>query len=262
MTAALFHDGLRNGPQKHFRLLGAFPLSPLLETQPSAVLLRLRPHHRLKNPRGRGGRQPPQVCIAPVTEQLYTANAVGRVVVWRSRYTLLSVELEQASLSVQEWTKSRSFGRWPQEFLLALQTPGGLNTTMPARGTRKASPLAHRISTNVDSKLHQAFLARASSTSMSDARYLRHLIEQDVGVASATPSVRRRTLQRQQMDALAHEVNMLGVQLRKVGTNVNQLAKQANQGMAPVSRREIVDLMTDLNLTMNLAQAVLEKALA
>jgi hypothetical protein len=133
---------------------------------------------------------------------------------------------------------------------------------MPAKGTRKTAPLRHRLSTNVDAKLQQTFLSRAAAAGMSDAHYLRHLIEADAGINAATPLIRRRNLKRQQLDTLAHEVNMVGVQLRKVGVNLNQLAKQANAGMVPISRQEAVTVMTELQLIMTLARAALERSLA
>lgn len=133
---------------------------------------------------------------------------------------------------------------------------------MPAKDTRKDNPLERRVSTNLDEGLHQAFLERAKSAGMSDARYLRHLIETDVGAASTRSEPRRRSMQRMQLDSLAHEVNEVGLHIRKVGVNVNQLAKQANAGMVPVTRDEAVHMMTELELAMSRAVAVLERALA
>ncbi len=97
---------------------------------------------------------------------------------------------------------------------------------------------------------------------MSDARYLRHLIEKDIGVASPTEKLKRRTESRVARDNLAHEVNVLGLHFRKLGTNVNQLAKQANTGMVPISREEAIYMMNQIQLGMSQALAVLERALA
>lgn len=133
---------------------------------------------------------------------------------------------------------------------------------MPARGTRKSNPLTHRLSTNVDGKLLSAFHARAVATNMSDAQYLRHLIETDTAVTQQTPMLRRRSQQRMQLDGLAHEVNRLGIDVRKVGVNINQLAKQANTGLVPISRGEAVTMMSELQLVMNRAVAALERVLA
>lgn len=157
--------------------------------------------------------------------------------------------------------KGCSFGLWPQEHLLALQTPGGLPHAMPAKDTRKANPLEHRLSTNVDEALHAAFLERAKAAGLSDASYLRHLIAVDAGAASAA-DLKRRNLKRVSLDNLAHEVNQVGLHIRKVGVNVNQLAKQANSGMVPISRDEAVHMMSELQLAMSRAIAVMERSLA
>ena len=133
---------------------------------------------------------------------------------------------------------------------------------MPAKAMRNVDPLINRLSTNVDRELLQAFRQRALLAGQTDARYLRHLIAEDAGKAVATPPLKRRQMQRVQLDALAHEVNQLGLQFRKIGVNVNQLAKQANAGMVPVTRAEAVRAMTQLDLAMSQALAVLERALA
>jgi len=43
-----------------------------------------------------------------------------------------------------------------------------------------------------------------------------------------------------QMDELIHTVNGLHIQLRKIGSNLNQVARQANTSLVPVSRNEIL----------------------
>lgn len=43
-----------------------------------------------------------------------------------------------------------------------------------------------------------------------------------------------------QMDELIHLINGLHLQLRKIGGNLNQIAHQANTGLVPVSRDEIL----------------------
>jgi hypothetical protein len=133
---------------------------------------------------------------------------------------------------------------------------------MPAKATRKSNPLNLRISTNVDLKLRKAFLDRAAGAGMSDARYLRYLIEADAGLASPTKSIKRRTEGRVAQDNLAHEVHQVGLHIRKVGTNVNQLSKQANTGMVPITRAEAVQMMQQLQLAMGRALSVLERVLA
>lgn len=133
---------------------------------------------------------------------------------------------------------------------------------MPAASFRKVNPLNRRVSSNLDAKLYATFVARAASAGMSDASYLRHLIEKDAGEVSPTKQLKRRTESRIARDNLAHEVNALGLQFKKVGTNINQLAKHANQGLVAVTREEAVYMMNQLQLAMSKALSVLERALA
>lgn len=134
---------------------------------------------------------------------------------------------------------------------------------MPAKATRKANPLTCRVSTNLDQKLMQSFRIQAEVSGLSDAMYLRRLVENDVGVVrQATPALKRAQLQRAQKDALAHEINLAGLHIRKLGVNVNQLAKQANTGLVPISRAEAVHMMTQIELAMSQTLAALERTLA
>ena len=55
---------------------------------------------------------------------------------------------------------------------------------------------------------------------------------------------------------------MIAFQLKKVGTNLNQLAKQANSGLAPITRNEVVYFMNTHQRILTLSVAALEKVLA
>lgn len=133
---------------------------------------------------------------------------------------------------------------------------------MPAKATFKVNPLENRLSTNVDQTLLSSFREKAVAAGLSDARYLRQLIEADAGAGVSTPTLKRRQLQQAQADALAHEINQVGLQLRKVGVNVNQLAKQANAGLVPISRTEAIHMMTEIELALSRTLAALERVLA
>lgn len=63
-------------------------------------------------------------------------------------------------------------------------------------------------------------------------------------------------------DQLLHVLTVLGVQVKKLGTNINQLAHQANAGMVPVSRKEIEYLLNGLQLLTSKATAAVESILA
>jgi hypothetical protein len=45
-----------------------------------------------------------------------------------------------------------------------------------------------------------------------------------------------------QLDDLIHVLNGLHLQLRKAGTNLNQVARQINTGLVPVSRNELLSV--------------------
>lgn len=61
---------------------------------------------------------------------------------------------------------------------------------------------------------------------------------------------------------LAHEIAMIAFQLKKIGTNLNQLAKQANTAMVPITREEILYFMNTHQRILTMASAALEKVLA
>lgn len=51
-----------------------------------------------------------------------------------------------------------------------------------------------------------------------------------------------------QAEDLIHLINGLHVQLRKIGTNLNQIAHQANAGRVPVSRDEILAVFRSVQM--------------
>lgn len=61
---------------------------------------------------------------------------------------------------------------------------------------------------------------------------------------------------------LAHEISMIAFQLKKIGANLNQLAKQANTGLVPITRNEIMYFMNMHQRVLTLSVASLEKVLA
>jgi hypothetical protein len=52
------------------------------------------------------------------------------------------------------------------------------------------------------------------------------------------------------------------MQIKKLGTNINQLARQANAGMVPISRAEVIYMLNQHQVVMSKAIAALERALA
>lgn len=62
-------------------------------------------------------------------------------------------------------------------------------------------------------------------------------------------------------NALAHEISMIAFQLKKIGTNLNQMSKQANTGLVPITRNELVYFMNMHQRVLTLSVASLEKVL-
>ena len=56
------------------------------------------------------------------------------------------------------------------------------------------------------------------------------------------------------------EVHQLAMQIKKLGTNLNQLAKQANTGMVPISREEILYILNQHQLLMSHALSMFESS--
>lgn len=83
----------------------------------------------------------------------------------------------------------------------------------------------------------QAFKALCATHGTTEAQMLRSLVM--AAVAGQKPPAPRPEKARQ-VDELIAGINGLHIQLRKVGTNLNQIARQANTGLVPVSRNEIL----------------------
>jgi hypothetical protein len=107
-----------------------------------------------------------------------------------------------------------------------------------------------------DLKLKVAVAAKARG--LPKATFMRHAIEVAVGDAQKIPSRKRGA----EIDRLVHQMNLLMVQVKKLGTNVNQLTKQANQGMVPITLAEARYMMNQLQLLQSAAKASFEKVLA
>ncbi len=61
---------------------------------------------------------------------------------------------------------------------------------------------------------------------------------------------------------LAHEISMIAFQLKKIGTNLNQMSKQANTGLVPITEREIHYFLNMHQRVLTMSSAALEKVLA
>jgi hypothetical protein len=113
-----------------------------------------------------------------------------------------------------------------------------------------------KLTLPADLKLKVAHAAKARGVPR--ATFMRQAIEVAVGRTPKLPVRRRRA----EDDRLAHHIHLLTVQLKKLGTNVNQIAKQANSGMVPISLAEARYLVNQLQILQSAAKATLEKVLA
>lgn len=82
-----------------------------------------------------------------------------------------------------------------------------------------------------------AFKALCAAHATTEAQMVRTLVM--AAVAGQKPPAPRPEKARQ-VDELIAGINGLHIHLRKIGTNLNQIARQANTGLVPVSRDEIL----------------------
>jgi hypothetical protein len=126
---------------------------------------------------------------------------------------------------------------------------------MPAKGSRKPDRLSRRKKVQVSCALEAAIRERAVAAGMSEARWMRLVLEAAVGLGDG-PTKRAVPLNARLLAAF----NDCWVQLRKLGTNVNQLAHQANTGMVPLTRAETVYVTNHHQLVLAKLEALIEGA--
>lgn len=115
-----------------------------------------------------------------------------------------------------------------------------------------------RKKVSVPPALDQKIKQRAKDCGMPESKWMRGVLEVAVGDAGKLPA-RKRV---KDADRLAHDINQVGVQLRRLGTNINQLAKQANAGLVAVTRAEVQYLLNQHQVVLSAAKALLERAAA
>lgn len=102
------------------------------------------------------------------------------------------------------------------------------------------------------------FKALCAAHGSTEAQMVRTLVMS--AVAKQQPPTPKPEKSRQ-VDQLIAGINALHVQLRKVGTNLNQIAHQANGGMVPVSRNEILSVFHTVQQAAAAAQTAALKLL-
>lgn len=126
-----------------------------------------------------------------------------------------------------------------------------------------AKPVAKDPAATVRKKL---FLTPQENAQLAKEAKLAALLQQDymrlsvVAAMTQTPPPKRKAAVSR--NDLAHGVAMLAFQIKKAGNNLNQLAKQANNGLVPITRNEVLHFMEMHQRVLTLTTATLEKVLA
>jgi hypothetical protein len=104
---------------------------------------------------------------------------------------------------------------------------------------------------------HARLAEEAKACGMTQAKYMRQAV---TAMWHHTPKPKRKP-GREQRD-LVHQLSHLSFQLKKFGTNVNQLAHQANAGMVPISRPEVEYVLNHHQILLSRIIAAVEKLAA
>lgn len=126
---------------------------------------------------------------------------------------------------------------------------------MPAKGHVKADRLTHREKVSVTPALSAKLAEKAKACGMTKSRFMRHVLEVAVGERDDRPRARRNV----RSDNLSHEVHNLAMHIKKLGTNINQLARQANQGMVPITEAEARYMKNQHQMVLSAAVAFFER---
>ncbi|ODA66042.1 Bacterial mobilization protein (MobC) [Methyloligella halotolerans] len=131
---------------------------------------------------------------------------------------------------------------------------------MPASGHTKTDPLSNRIKVQFTDAQVDALARQANATGQTVAGYIRATVLttlEDRSAKTNRPSTARHHAAMLQLA----EMHALAMQIKKLGTNINQLARQANAGMVPISRAEVIYMLNQHQVVMSKAISALERAL-
>jgi glycerol kinase len=123
-----------------------------------------------------------------------------------------------------------------------------------SKPTRAARPKRKKVS--VSAELDARIKALAVDCGMTESKWMRQVLEHAAGAPVKKPQRKRR----RDADLLAHGLNSVGLQLKRLGTNLNQLAKQANTGLVAVSRAEMQYVLNQQQLVLSKCMTLLERA--
>jgi hypothetical protein len=113
-----------------------------------------------------------------------------------------------------------------------------------------------RLKTTFTPKEKQRIASFAAAHGMTRAEFMRHVVLAATGQQPRPPRKRQRD-----RDALLHTLSVLATQIKKLGTNINQLAHQANAGMVPVTRAEADHMLEAHAVLMKHAKTAVEDIL-
>jgi len=101
---------------------------------------------------------------------------------------------------------------------------------------------------------HTRLADEAKACGMTQAKYMRQAV---TAMWNQTPKPKRKP--GRDVQELTHALSLMAFQVKKLGTNVNQLAHQANAGMVPITEPEIRYVLNQHQLLMSAIIAAVEK---
>lgn len=129
---------------------------------------------------------------------------------------------------------------------------------MPAKGSSKRSkPLCLRRKVAFTDDEASRLVTAAKLAGKAQSKFMRDAVLAAMGEAPA-PKPRRNAVK----DQAAAELERVNWLLANLSKNINQLARQANTGMVQVTRRETEYLLSQHQLVLSKAAAVMERLLA
>jgi hypothetical protein len=128
---------------------------------------------------------------------------------------------------------------------------------MPARGHLKSDPVDHRIRVQLTAAQAERLAQLADAAGISQSEYMRSLLDSAAGGSANPPKPKRQSGTMLQLV----EIHELAMQVKKLGTNVNQLARQANTAMVPLTRREVEQMLAHHEQLLLRAIALVERML-
>lgn len=129
---------------------------------------------------------------------------------------------------------------------------------MPAANTKKSEPLSERVKVQLTVAQREALVRQAEAAGTTLAAYIRQCAL--ASIPAQQPAKRPAVKRHRSQDLAFAELHEIAMQVRKVGTNVNQLAHQANIGVVPITRNEVVYVLERIQVVLSETIAAVERA--